>query len=511
MRQRSVSGPALSDLALKGRGSQPRRDCARHRRYDSQRRVVPSASLLDGYASYPMHKATILIVDDEPDVLGFMQQLLEQKGYEVQIATGGAEALDLLTDVAPALLITDLRMPLMDGFELMAKAREQNPNLPGIVLTAAGEVSTAVRAMRAGAADYLTKPVDVGALLLAVERALQHRDLQTEAENLRSQLRARNQEGLSGLLGTSLPMQRVYRMARQVAPARATVLVTGESGTGKSQVARVVHDLSPRSAAPFVSVHCAALAESLLESELFGHEKGAFTGAEKRRLGRFEQADGGTLFLDEIGEISLATQLKLLRLLQERTLERVGGNASIAVDVRVIAATSKDLPTEVREHRFREDLFYRLNVVHIEMPPLRLRGHDVMVLAEHFLQRFARESRRRIDGFSDAARGKILSHSWPGNVRELENAMERAVVFSEGLLVEVEALPFDTVPQGFDDLLVPGASLAEIERYAITKTLAAVGGSTSRAAEILDVSVRKIQYRLHEYDGSSGGKSRADD
>ena len=456
-----------------------------------------------------MRKATILIVDDEPDVLGFMQQLLEKKGYEVECATGGAEALVFLAEAAPALLITDLRMPDMDGLELLAKVREQNPNLPSIVLTAAGDLSTAVRAMRAGAADYLTKPVDVGALLLAVERALERRDLETEAENLRNQLSARTQEGLAGLLGTSLPMQRIYRMACQVAPARATVLITGESGTGKGQVARVIHGLSPRSTAPFVSVHCAALAESLLESELFGHEKGAFTGADKRRLGRFEQASGGTLFLDEIGEIPMATQLKLLRLLQERTLERVGGNDSISVDVRVIAATSKDLTNEVHEHRFREDLFYRLNVVHIEMPPLRLRGHDVIVLAEHFLQRFARENRRRIDGLSDGARAKILSHSWPGNVRELENAMERAVVFSEGALVEATALPFDTVPHGFDDILVPGASLAEIERYAITKTLAAVGGSTSRAAEILDVSVRKIQYRLHEYDGSADEKPGA--
>jgi two-component system, NtrC family, response regulator HydG len=460
---------------------------------------------------HPMSKARILIVDDEPDVLGFMQQLLEHRGYEVDTATGGEQALVLLAEAAPALLITDLRMPRMSGLDLLEKVRVLNPNLPGIVLTAAGDISSAVRAMRAGAADYLSKPVDVGALLLAVERALEHRDLQTEAENLRSQLSARTKEGLAGLLGTSLPMQRIYRMARQVAPARATVLITGESGTGKGQVARVIHGLSPRQSSPFVSVHCAALADSVLESELFGHEKGAFTGADKRRVGRFEQANGGTLFLDEIGEISLATQLKLLRLLQERTLERVGSNDSVPIDVRVIAATSKDLTSEVRAHRFREDLFYRLNVVHIEMPPLRLRGHDVMILAEHFLQRFARENRRRIDGLSDAARAKVLSHSWPGNVRELENAMERAVVFSEGLLVEADALPFDSVPLGFDDILVPGASLAEIERYAITKTLAAVGGSTSRAAEILDVSVRKIQYRLHEYDGAPDRKAPADD
>jgi len=457
-----------------------------------------------------MKNARILIVDDEPDVLAFMQQLLEQKGYEVDLADGGEVALGLLAERAPALLITDLRMPHLDGIGLLAKLREQHRELPSIVLTAAGDVSTAVRAMRAGAVDYLTKPVDVGALLLAVERALQRRDLQTEAENLRGQLRARNHDGLDGLLGTSLPMQRVYRMARQVAPARATVLVTGESGTGKGQVARVIHELSSRKDAPFVAVHCAALADSLLESELFGHEKGAFTGADKRRLGRFEQADGGTLFLDEIGEVPMTTQLKLLRLLQERTLERVGGNESIPIDVRVIAATSKDLTREIADGSFREDLYYRLNVVHIEMPPLRLRGHDVIILAEHFLQKFARENHRRIDGLSDDARAKILSHSWPGNVRELENAMERAVVFSEGSLVETQALPFDSVPLGFDDILVPGASLAEIERYAITKTLAAVNGSTSRAAEILQVSVRTIQYRLHEYGAAEIKASQGD-
>jgi two-component system response regulator HydG len=450
-----------------------------------------------------MSVARILIVDDEPDVLGFMQQLLEQRGYAVDAASSGAQALAILSDKAPALLITDLRMPHLDGIALLAKVRQNNRELPCIVLTAAGDISTAVRAMRAGASDYLTKPVDVGALLLAVERALERRDLQLDAQNFQSQLSARNQEGLDGLLGTSLPMQRIYRMARQVAPARATVLITGESGTGKGQVARVIHGLSPRTAAPFISLHCAALAESLLESELFGHEKGAFTGADKRRLGRFEQADGGTLFLDEIGEIPMATQLKLLRLLQERTLERVGGNDSIPVDVRVIAATSKNLLEEVRERRFREDLFYRLNVVHIEMPPLRLRGHDVMVLAEHFLQKFARENQRRIDGVTDAARAKIIAHSWPGNVRELENAMERAVVFSEGPLVEAEALPFESVALGLDGILIPGASLAEIERYAITKTLEATGGSTSRAADILDISVRTIQYRLHEYGGAA--------
>jgi two-component system response regulator HydG len=277
------------------------------------------------------------------------------------------------------------------------------------------------------------------------------------------------------------------------------VLIPGDSGTGKGELARALHALSPRATAPFVALHCSALAESLLESELFGHEKGAFTGADRRRIGRFEQANGGTLFLDEIGEIPAATQVKLLRVLQEKSFERVGGNELVQVDIRLIAATNKDLPAEVREHRFREDLYYRLNVVHIEMPPLRLRGQDVVVLAEHFLRKFARENHRQIHGLSPTARSKLSAHRWPGNVRELENAMERAVVFSTGDTVEAEALPFDAATDALDGIRIPGSTLAEIERHAILATLEAAAGSTARAAEILDISVRTIQYRLHEY------------
>jgi two-component system response regulator HydG len=446
-----------------------------------------------------MKKARILVVDDELSARSGLAKLLDQEGYEVETAPDGIQALALVADKAPNLILTDLKMPNMDGMELLAKVRDQNPDIPTIVTTAFGEVSSAVLAMRAGAEDYLTKPIDFDALLLAVERALQRRELAAEAENLRRQLRTRDHAGLEGLLGTSPAMQRVYGTAKQVAPSRATVLITGESGTGKGELARALHALSPRAKAPFVALHCSALAESLLESELFGHEKGAFTGADRRRVGRFEQADGGTLFLDEIGEIPAATQVKLLRVLQEKTFERVGGNDSIKVDVRLVAATNKDLVTEVRERRFREDLYYRLNVVHIEMPPLRLRGQDVVVLAEHFLRKFARENHRQIDGLSAAARSKLMSHRWPGNVRELENAMERAVVFSEGNLVEADALPFDAAPDSPDGIRIPGATLAELEKHAILATLDAAEGSTSRAAEILDISVRTIQYRLHEY------------
>jgi len=446
-----------------------------------------------------MNKAKILVVDDEASARSGLSKLLGQEGYTVDTAADGLLALESIAESAPALIITDLKMPNLDGMGLLAKLREQNLDIPSIVTTAFGEVSVAVQAMRAGAEDYLTKPIDFDALLLAVERTLQRREVASEAENLRRQLRARDQLGLEGLLGTSPVMQRVYAMTKQVAPTRATVLITGESGTGKGELARAVHALSPRAKAPFVALHCASLAESLLESELFGHEKGAFTGADKRRVGRFEQADGGTLFLDEIGEIPAATQVKLLRVLQEKTFERVGGNELIKVDVRVVAATNKDLTAEVRERRFREDLYYRLNVVHLDMPPLRLRGPDVIVLADHFLRKFARENHRQIDSLSPAARAKLIAHSWPGNVRELENAMERAVVFTEGDTVEPDALPFEATPETRDGVRIPGSSMAEIEKFAILSTMEAAQGSTTRAAEILDISVRTIQYRLHEY------------
>ena len=294
-------------------------------------------------------------------------------------------------------------------------------------------------------------------------------------------------------------MRRVYEQAARAALGLLSVLVLGETGVGKDVLARAIHRASPRAAKPFLAINCAALSESLLESELFGHEKGAFTGADRRRAGRFEQAHGGTLFLDEVGEIPASTQVKLLRVLQERAFERVGGNETIEADVRLIAATNRDLAEDVRQGRFREDLYYRLNVVHIEMPPLRLRGSDVLVLADHFLRRFAQENKKRVEGFDDDARAKIVAHRWPGNVRELENAIERAVVLCEGSLIVGDDLPIDVAPAPKNSLRVPGATMAELERYAILTTLEATNGSTTKAAEMLDISVRTIQYRLHEY------------
>jgi two-component system response regulator HydG len=452
--------------------------------------------------------ARVLVVDDERAAREGLKKLLEQDGFRVEVAESGKHALEVADEFSPDVVVTDLKMPEMSGIELLHALSDKDPELPVIVVTAFGDVAAAVDAMRAGAENFLTKPVDFDALTVTIERALERRHLRAEADNLRRQLRDREGHGLQGLIGTSAAMQEVYRVAKQVANARATVMITGESGTGKGELAKAVHNLGPRKDKPFVTLHCASLAESLLESELFGHERGSFTGADRRRIGRFEQASGGTLFLDEVGEIPMQTQVKLLRVLQERTFERVGGTDPIKVDVRLIAATNRDLAKDVRDGRFREDLFYRLNVVHIEMPRLRIRGSDILLLANHFLQRFARENDKVVNGFSDEARAKIMSHGWPGNVRELENAIERAVVMCTGDQILASDLPVDIAPTSKSQgIRIPGSSMAEIEKHAILSTLEAVDGSTSKASEMLDISVRTIQYRLHDY-GLAGNKKK---
>jgi two-component system, NtrC family, response regulator HydG len=446
----------------------------------------------------PKSKGRVLVVDDEDTARSGLATLLRSDGYTVETAEDGVVAMELAAELPPDVVVTDLRMPRMDGMTLLTKLREAFPMLPVIVATSSTDLQSGIAAMRAGAEDYIAKPIDFGALSVAIERALERRDVHVENENLRRQLRERDAEGLQGLVGASPAMQEVYRVARQVASSRATVLITGESGTGKGELARAIHALGTRADRPFVSLHCAALAESLLESELFGHEKGSFTGADRRRLGRFEQANGGTLFLDEVGEIPLSMQVKLLQVLQERKFQRVGGNEEIGVDVRLIAATNRDLAADIHEGRFREDLYYRLNVVHIDMPPLRVRGGDVIALANHFLRRFALENHKRIDGFTDAARTRLVTHRWPGNVRALENAIERAVVLCNGPALDEGDLPFETTSENLGAIRIPGSTLADLERYAIMKTLEATG-STAKAADLLDISVRTIQYRLHEY------------
>jgi two-component system, NtrC family, response regulator HydG len=472
--------------------------------------LSPLAPRLDLMTTTPMTPTTtaktapgtrgrILVVDDEASARTVLERLLTAHGFRVIVATSGPEALHRAEHEAPDVVVSDINMPEMDGLTLLTKLRTFDKDLPVIMATGEDDLGTAVTAMRAGAEDYLTKPIDGEALVVAIERAMERRGLRAEAENLRRQLHEDQGDGLRGLLGSSAPMQRVYRIAKQVAGSRATVLITGESGTGKGEFARTIHALGPRAKAPFVTLHCAALAESLLESELFGHERGAFTGAEKRRPGRFEQARGGTLFLDEVGEIPATVQVKLLRVLQDRAFERVGGNETIEVDVRVIAATHRDLVKEVAEGRFREDLFYRLNVVHVEMPALRLRGSDILLMANHFLRRFARENHSAIEGFTERALTKLTSYDWPGNVRQLENAVERAVVLAAGPLIDDTDLPFTAALDARGALRIPGATMAEIERHAILTTLESVGGSTAKTAEILDISVRTVQYRLHEY------------
>ncbi len=448
----------------------------------------------------------ILVVDDEVNARSALAELLRDEGYEVETAADAIKALGKVSEFAPHVVLTDLKMPGMDGIELVAELRKQDPSPDIIVMTAFGGVASAVEAMRKGARDYLTKPLNFEELLISLERTVEGQSLRVEAAELRK--RVTDRVAPKNIVGASPSIQRVFEVVDQVAPSRATVLITGESGTGKELIANAIHERSPRAAGAFVKLHCAALAESLLESELFGHEKGAFTGAVSRRDGRFSMADGGTLFLDEIGEISPNIQVKLLRVLQEQEFERVGSNTPTRVDVRLIAATNQDLMAAVRAGRFREDLYYRLNVVAIEMPPLRDRLTDLPLLAQHFLHRFAVANQKQITGISAAAMNAMNHHRWPGNVRELENMIERAVVMTKGSTIELGDLPAllsELVQSSASDAAgnamppIPGAKLADIEKYAIMETLKATGGSTSKTAEMLGVGVRTIQYRLHEY------------
>jgi len=443
------------------------------------------------------HKGRILLVDDAHDARTALAGLLHNEGYEVDVAGDADGVLARCAEVAPHVVLLDLGF----GLDVVRRVRAL-PEAPAVVvMTAFGAGQLAVDAMRAGAVEYLTRPLDPEELVLVLDHVLDHQRLAAEARQLRARLDDRYAR--HNIIGSAPSMKWVFEVIDQVAPSRATVLITGESGTGKELVAAAIHQRSPRATGPFIKVHCAALAESLLESELFGHERGAFTGAVARREGRFALANGGTLFLDEIGEVSPSIQVKLLRFLQEHVFERVGGDRPIEVDVRVIAATNRDLAQAVKDGRFREDLYYRLNVVSLEMPPLRERKSDIPALVRFFFERFARENERVLDGFSAEAIDLLTRHEWPGNVRELENAVERAVVMAQGPRIEARHLPPTIAPHGNHGpdgrLAIPGATLDEIERYAILATLHATGGSTVKAAEILGISVRKVQYKLHEY------------
>jgi two-component system NtrC family response regulator/two-component system response regulator HydG len=452
-------------------------------------------------------KGRIIVIDDEVNAAAALETLLREDGYEVAKANDARAGLRLLDEIDPDVVVTDLRMPGIDGLELLARIKEVRPETMVIVMTAYGTVKTAVKAMKLGAEDYLSKPIDVEELEVSIGRAVEKKRLFEETRVLRERLERKYK--LDNLVGESPEMLAVFKTIRQVAPSSASVLLLGESGTGKELFAQALHQNSPRRAKPFIKVACASLPETLLESELFGHEKGSFTGALYTRAGRFEAADGGTLFLDEIGDISLTVQVKLLRFLEEREFERVGGNRTYKVDVRIVCATHRDLKKKIEEGTFREDLYYRLNVVEIHIPALRERSGDIPLLADHFMRKFAQANGKVVRSLSDEALALLLRHTWPGNVRELENAIERAVVLTDEEVLRPQhfptlrptpaAGPQKAPTDGARGISIPGSTLADIEREAILRTLEAVTGSTSRAAAMLDISPRKIQYKLKEY------------
>ena len=449
-------------------------------------------------------RGRVLVVDDEAHARSAFGELLKDEGYAVETAADAFKALGKLEDFVPDVIVTDLKMPGLDGLSFLEKAKIAVPHASVVVMTAFGTIRGAVEAMKRGADNYLTKPLDFDAALAVIDRALENSKLVQETMKLRERLRERN--AFAHIVTQDARMKEMLELATQVGQSKASALVVGETGTGKELIAETIHQASPRAAHPFVRVHCASLDDSLLEAELFGHEKGAFAGAVARREGRFVQAEGGTLFLDEIDEMSLANQSRLLRVLEEKTFERVGGTEPVKVDVRVVAATDKDLRTAVANGTFREDLFYRLNVMTIELPPLRERRDDVVALAGFFLKRYSRENGKPIDGLAEDALAAFNAYSWPGNVRELENVIEHAVVLCDGPRVRKAHLPPSIAPHDDPRRVppIPGSTIHDLERYAILRTLEHCGGSTSKAAMVLGISARKIQYKLHEYDGVPG-------
>jgi DNA-binding NtrC family response regulator len=441
----------------------------------------------------------ILIVDDEASTREGIAKALRPLGYETLLAQSGEEALKFLRDTSLDLLLTDLRMPGMGGLQLIDETKKIDPNLKIIVFTAYGSIETAVEAMKRGAYDYLSKPINLDELELIIERTLHTKQIENENQRLRERLN--QQSGFEKLIGQSARMKEIYELIQQVAPTKATVLIQGESGTGKELIANAIHQLSPRKNKPFVAVHCAALSESLLESELFGHEKGAFTGAPDRPVGRFEKADGGTLFLDEISEISPRIQVKLLRVLQETAFERVGGNETLKVDVRVISATNTDLKKKVNEGSFREDLFYRLHVVFIEIPPLRERKEDIPLLVQHFLKEASIEHNKKIHSISPKVTEILMNHDWPGNVRELRNCIQSMVVLSKKN--ELNLVDLSPTIRNFQKKestpLSPGVPLKEAEKNLIFTTLQSTNYNKTKTAQLLGISRRTLHRKINEY------------
>jgi two-component system NtrC family response regulator/two-component system response regulator HydG len=442
--------------------------------------------------------AKVLIVDDEAGIRSLLSRVL-RKEHETQEAQDGMAALAAIGTFQPDLLICDLKMPEMDGMEVLRHLHRKGSDLLSIVLTAHGTVETAVEAMKLGAFDYLRKPFDVEEVKVVVEKALSIHTLRQEVQDLRKQVRDRS--SLDRIVGRSKSMTDTFDLIERVAPSRSTVLIVGESGTGKEMIARALHAHSPRAEKRFIAVNCAAISSELLESELFGHEKGAFTGAVSSRTGKFELADGGTLFLDEVSEMSPNLQAKLLRVLQEGEVDRVGGSVPIPVDVRILASTNRDLKEEIKQGAFREDLFYRLNVVTLSFPPLRERKEDIPLLARHFVARYAEENRKEISGIRQEALELLVRYNWPGNVRELENVIQRAVVLCRGDEIKTSDLPPEvSTPEPREGLgLHVGMTTAEAERLLILETLRAYEANRTKAAEVLGISIRTLRNKLNEY------------
>ena len=452
----------------------------------------------------PPKRPIILIVDDDRNTREGLQRALQRR-YVVRLAEDATRALEQLADSEVDVLLSDMRMPGMDGLGLLRRVQAQHPSTVCILLTAYGSVETAVEAMKQGAYDFLTKPVNLDHLEMLIERALHSRDMESRNRDLQAQLDRKY--GMENIVGDSPSMQQVFDIVRQAAPSNATVLIQGPSGTGKELVANAIHRLSYRAKGPFVAVNCAALSPTLLESELFGHEKGAFTGAVARRKGRFELADGGTLFLDEISEIELATQVKLLRVLEERRFERVGGVESVEVDIRLIAATNRNLKDLVAQGKFREDLFFRLNVVDIFLPPLAERMGDIPLLCDHFLRECAERNNRPVPGITPDALNLLTAYPWPGNVRELRNTIEKMLVLGRGDKLTARDVPAnirevsrERLPTLQSAVVQVSGSLAELERERILAVLRKQNDNRTRAAVELGISRRTLHRKLNEYE-----------
>ncbi len=462
---------------------------------------------MTGESAGPDDRERVLVVEDDAATRVGLQQLVRSWGYVCEAAADGREALVVIPEFRPGIILTDLVMPGLDGLGVLAATRAQGDDITVVVLTAQGSVETAVAAIKQGAYDYLTKPIDLQRLRILLEQILERRQTNREVRALRQQLRAHGMFGR--LVGSSPAMREIYHTVELAAPTGASVLVTGESGTGKELVAQTIHQLSPRAAGPFVPLNCAAIPDTLLESELFGHERGAFTGAVERRIGCFELAHRGTLFLDEIAEMTPATQVKLLRVLQERSFRRLGGRTEQAVDIRVVAATNADPAEAVRRGQLREDLFYRLNVFAIRLPPLRERLTDLPLLVRAMLDEFNARLGKSVAGVDDRAMRLLEAHAWPGNVRELRNVIERAVIVAQGPSIEPRDLPpaVTGMPPADPDTreLTPGMTVDDAERRLIDLTLAHTRNNKTRAAEMLGISLKTLHNKLNRFRAEAAG------